>query len=106
MRTKTAGALAIFACLVFTGAAGAQDLGPQVKKLADGVYVHTGRGFESNSGIILTQDGVIVIDTGQNPYESRNIWATVRNLAMAWILTLPVSMMLSGMLFWAFNRLG
>ena len=58
MRTKTAGALAIIASCAFIGAAGAQDLGPQVKKLADGVYVHTGRGFESNSGIILTQDGV------------------------------------------------
>src|SRR5256884_6617960 len=80
MMTKTAGVLAIFASCTFIGAAGAQDLGPQVKKLADGVYVHTGRGFESNSGIILTQDGVIVIDTGQSPYESRNIRATVRNL--------------------------
>src|SRR3981081_2756896 len=80
MRTNTAGALAIFAACTFIGAAGAQDLGPQVKKLADGVYVHMGRGFESNSGIVLTQDGVIVIDTGQNPYESRNLWATVRNI--------------------------
>src|ERR1700747_3306314 len=80
MRTIGAGAVAMFAWCTFIGAAGAQDLGPQVKKLADGVYVHTGRGFESNSGIILTQDGVIVIDTGQNPYEARNIWATVRNL--------------------------
>jgi hypothetical protein len=44
MMTKTAGALAIFASCTFIGAAGAQDLGPQVKKLADGVYVHTGRG--------------------------------------------------------------
>ena len=73
MRTKTAGALAIFASCTFIGAAGAQDLGPQVQKLADGVYVHKGRGFESNSGIILTQDGVIVIDTGQNPYESQHL---------------------------------
>src|SRR6204780_2374665 len=33
-------------------------------------------------------------------------WATVRNLAMAWVLTLPVSMCLSGTLFWAFRTLG
>src|SRR5260370_1740078 len=79
MRIK-AGMLTIFAVFALNGAAVAQDLGPQVKKLAEGVYVHTGRGFESNAGIILTQDGVIVIDTGQNPYETRNIWATVRNL--------------------------
>jgi cyclase len=80
MKTTAACALAIFAACAFTGAADAQDLGPQVEKLAEGVYVHKGRGFESNSGIILTTEGVIVIDTGQNPYESRNLWATVRNL--------------------------
>jgi len=89
MKTKTAGGLAIFASCAFIGAAGAQDLGPQVEKLADGVYVHKGRGFESNSGIILTQEGVVVIDTGQNPYESRNIWATVRNLT-----TMPVRLVI------------
>ena len=80
MNIKTAGALAVFAASVLIGPAAAQDLGPQVKKLADGVYVHTGRGFESNAGIIVTDEGVIVIDTGQNPYESRNIWATVKNI--------------------------
>jgi PiT family inorganic phosphate transporter len=32
-------------------------------------------------------------------------WATVRNLAMAWVLTLPVSMLLAGSLFWVFTRL-
>jgi PiT family inorganic phosphate transporter len=32
-------------------------------------------------------------------------WATVRNLAMAWVLTLPVSMMLSGFLFWGFKNI-
>jgi cyclase len=80
MKIKMAGVLAIFGWCSLIGAADAQDLGPQVKKLADGVYVHTGRGFESNAGIIVTDEGVIVIDTGQNPYESRNIWATVKNL--------------------------
>jgi inorganic phosphate transporter, PiT family len=32
-------------------------------------------------------------------------WSTVRNLAMAWVLTLPAAMMLSGFLFWAFKNL-
>ena len=32
-------------------------------------------------------------------------WGTVRNLLMAWVLTLPVSMALSGTLFWAFRKL-
>ena len=31
-------------------------------------------------------------------------WSTVRNLAMAWLLTLPASIVLSGALFWIFRR--
>ncbi|HEY4408144.1 MAG TPA: MBL fold metallo-hydrolase [Xanthobacteraceae bacterium] len=80
MRINPAGMLAIFASLSLTGSALAQDLGPQVKKIADGIYVHVGKGFDSNSGIVLTQEGVVVIDTGQNPIESRDIMATVKKL--------------------------
>jgi inorganic phosphate transporter, PiT family len=32
-------------------------------------------------------------------------WATVRNLLMAWVLTLPVSICLSGFLFWLFRTM-
>ncbi|HVO58450.1 MAG TPA: inorganic phosphate transporter [Dongiaceae bacterium] len=32
-------------------------------------------------------------------------WGTVRNLLMAWVLTLPAAMMLSGFLFWTFRKL-
>ena len=32
-------------------------------------------------------------------------WATVRNIAMAWIFTLPVAALLFGCLFWLFTRL-
>ena len=31
--------------------------------------------------------------------------STVRNLALAWVLTLPVAMLLSGSLFWLFSRM-
>ncbi|MFN7996174.1 MAG: inorganic phosphate transporter [Bryobacteraceae bacterium] len=33
-------------------------------------------------------------------------WGTVRNLAMAWVLTLPASIMLAGFLFWLFRHIG
>jgi PiT family inorganic phosphate transporter len=32
-------------------------------------------------------------------------WSTVRNLLLAWVLTLPMAMMLSGFLFFAFKKL-
>jgi len=31
--------------------------------------------------------------------------STVRNLALAWVLTLPVAMLLSGSLYWLFTRI-
>jgi PiT family inorganic phosphate transporter len=32
-------------------------------------------------------------------------WGTVRNLLMAWVLTLPAAMVLSGFLFWGFRNI-
>ncbi|MBV8619619.1 MAG: inorganic phosphate transporter [Curvibacter sp.] len=32
-------------------------------------------------------------------------WATVRNMAMAWVLTLPAAIVLSGFLYWLFTQL-
>jgi inorganic phosphate transporter, PiT family len=32
-------------------------------------------------------------------------WATVRNLIMAWVLTLPASIVLAGFLFWGFRNI-
>jgi PiT family inorganic phosphate transporter len=33
-------------------------------------------------------------------------FATVRNLALAWLLTLPASIILSASLFWVFRKIG
>ncbi|HEX3875996.1 MAG TPA: inorganic phosphate transporter [Bryobacteraceae bacterium] len=33
-------------------------------------------------------------------------WSTVRNLLLAWVLTLPVSILLAGTLFWLFHLIG
>jgi phosphate/sulfate permease len=32
-------------------------------------------------------------------------WSTVRNLVMAWVLTLPISIMLAGFLFWGLRSI-
>jgi PiT family inorganic phosphate transporter len=32
-------------------------------------------------------------------------WATIRNLLMAWVLTLPAAILLSGSIYWLFTRI-
>jgi cyclase len=85
LSTKVLGALAAFtlanlAGLFSAGAALAQDLGPQVQKLADGVYVYVGKNYNSNCGIVLTDEGVVLIDSGHNPTDSRAVADIVKKL--------------------------
>jgi cyclase len=48
----------------------AQDLGPNVRKVKDGIYVYAARAQDSNVSIIQTKEGVVMIDTGQTPVDS------------------------------------
>ncbi len=58
----------------------AQDLGPNVKKIKDGIYVYAAKAQDSNVSIILTKEGVVMIDTGQTPADSRVVMGIVRKL--------------------------
>ena len=58
----------------------AQDLGPQFQKIKDGIYVYVGKNLNSNCGIVLTEEGVVLIDSGHNPTDSRAILAAVKKL--------------------------
>jgi len=80
MRLKAAASMAVLVGWVSTSPAVAQDLGPQVRKLADGVYAYIGTNFQSNAGIILTQEGVVLIDSGHTPLESKRILDIVKKL--------------------------
>jgi cyclase len=80
MKTKIIVALAM---IFFPGAVGnlsAQELGPQFKKVSEGIYVYAAVLNEANSTIILTQDGVVLIDTGQSPKDSHVVMAAVKKL--------------------------
>lgn len=72
---------AAVACLAaLASSAWAQDLGPNFRKIKDGIYVQSAREVNSNSGIILTREGVVVIDTGQTVMDSREVAEAVKKL--------------------------
>lgn len=58
----------------------AQDLGPQVRKIKDGIFVYAAKAQDSNVSVILTSDGVVMIDTGQTPVDSRAALGIVKKL--------------------------
>ena len=80
MKTRLIPVLAVGLSLLFVRVSSAQDLSPQIKKLKDGIYVYVGKEFNSNCGIVLTQEGVVLIDSGHNPTDSRAIADSVKKL--------------------------
>lgn len=64
----------------FASAAWAQDLGPHFRKIKEGIYVQSAREVNSTSSIILTDEGVVIVDTGQTPIDSREVMEAVRKL--------------------------
>src|SRR6195256_1826090 len=77
---KLKNALAVLVSFFAVGLASAQDLGPQIRKLEDGIYVYVGKNLNSNCGIVLTREGVVLIDSGHNPTDSRAILEAVKKL--------------------------
>jgi len=57
----------------------AQDLGRNFLKIKDGIYVYA-KDAQSNCGIILTPEGVVLIDSGPNPPDSLIILKAVQQL--------------------------
>jgi len=80
MRTKLALAFVLSVSLLTAGSLAAQDLGPNIRKIKDGIYVYVGNNLNSNAGIVLTQEGVVLIDSGHNPTDSRALLAAVKKL--------------------------
>src|SRR5438093_565442 len=80
MKAKPALVLAAIISLLLVRSIEAQDLGPQIKKFKDGIYVYVGKELNSNCGIVLTREGVVLVDSGHNPTDSRAILAAVRKL--------------------------
>jgi len=77
MRVK----LVVAACLAMLGSSiAAQDLGPRFRRIGDGIYVQSAREVNSTVGIVITTEGVVLIDTGQTVVDSREVQQAVRTL--------------------------
>ena len=74
----------IFACVpylaMFASSLWAQDLGPHFRKIKEGIYVQSAQEVNSTSSIILTEEGAVIIDTGQTPMDSREVMKAVKQL--------------------------
>jgi len=80
VKTKWLGYLLAIVYLSLAATVAAQDLGPKFKKVRDGIFVYTDALNESNCTIILTEDGVVLIDSGQSPKDSHVIAAALKKL--------------------------
>ncbi len=70
--------VSILACMATP--ARAQDLGPHVKAIRDGIYVYSDKDQDSNVTIIRTQEGMVLIDSGQSAADSRAAMDIVKKL--------------------------
>ena len=51
---------------------------PEFRKLADDVYVYIGKVNDANALVVITSQGVVLIDTGNNQPETRNILKNIQ----------------------------
>jgi len=65
---------------LFNSPLSAQDLGPHFKQIKEGIYVYAAKPADSNCTIVLTQEGVILIDSGHNPPDSYVVQKAVKQL--------------------------
>jgi cyclase len=81
MRAKSIGAILFVVSIgIFGTQATAQDLGPHFKKIAEGIFVRAAKPADSNAGIILTSEGVVMIDSGHNPPDSIALSQAIKKL--------------------------
>jgi cyclase len=66
----------LFACIAY-----AQELSPNIKTIKEGIYVYVGNNFNSNCGIVVTQEGLVLIDSGHNPTDSLRILDAVKKIS-------------------------
>ena len=81
MKTRFASIL-LFGSLVLLVSSNipAQDLGPGFTKVKDGIYVYAAKEGNSTCSMILTQEGVVIVDTCQTAIDAHKLLAGVKKV--------------------------
>ena len=75
--------LVAFVCFVFSSAAltvSGQDLGPGFTKVKDGIYVFAPDATTTTCSFVVTQEGVVMIDSCNSPLDSRRMQAAIKKV--------------------------
>ena len=72
--------LAALAAFLWVGALGAQDFGPGFHKIKDGIYTFAPDQTTTTCSFVVTQEGVVMIDSCNNPLQSRNMLAAIKKV--------------------------
>jgi cyclase len=84
IKIKTVALLCASCAIYVVSAASAQDLGPHFTKIKDGIYVQTAKSTpqaNSNGSIVVTSEGIVLVDTGQSAVDSREILEATKKLS-------------------------
>ena len=69
-----------FVLLGFASAVWAQDLGPGFTKVKEGIYTYAPDATTTTCSFVVTQEGVVMIDSCNNPLASRNMAAAIKKV--------------------------
>ena len=56
---------------------------PEFRKLADDVYAYIGKLNDANALVVVTKEGVVLVDTGNNTTDTREILRNIRSVTTA-----------------------
>jgi cyclase len=75
-----ASAVVFFAVVLLSSVGPAQDLGPDFTKVKDGIYTYAPDATTTTCSFVVTQEGVVMIDSCNSPLASRKMAAAIKKI--------------------------
>src|SRR4249920_1087219 len=74
------GYLSAFVYFALVSASAAQELGPGFTKVKDGIYTFAPDATTTTCSFVVTQEGVVMIDSCNSPLDSRKMLAAIKKV--------------------------